>query len=150
MAFLGSPRMPMLLVMTATASLTTNQATVLDVLRGAGRPMSAYQILDQTAGKGVRAPPQVYRALDKLIEAGLVHRIDSLNAYLFCEHPAHIEDVAFAICDSCGRVTEVPMDRVEPVLAESAAGEGFALRAAHAELRGICGPCQASPGAAKA
>lgn len=132
----------MFAAMTAPVSLTANQATVLDVLRAAKRPLSAYQILDQTAAKGVRAPPQVYRALDKLIEAGLVHRIDSLNAFLYCEHPTHEEDVAFAICDKCGRVTEVPMDQAEPVLAQSAAGEGFELRAAHAELRGVCGDCR--------
>ncbi|MFO1184252.1 MAG: Fur family transcriptional regulator [Bauldia sp.] len=127
--------------MSATVSLTANQATVLEVLRQAGRPLSAYQILDKTAVKGVRAPPQVYRALDKLIDAGLVHRIASLNAFLFCEHPNHQDDVAFAICDSCGRVTEVSMSEAEPVLAQSAAGEGFKLRAAHAELRGVCGAC---------
>lgn len=128
--------------MSATVSLTANQSTVLEVLRVARRPLSAYQILDQTAPKGVRAPPQVYRALEKLIGAGLVHRIASLNAFLYCDHPKHDEDVAFAICDKCGHVTEVPMDQAEPVLAESAAGEGFTLRAAHAEIRGVCGSCR--------
>ncbi len=125
-----------------TATLTKNQTAVLGVLRAAGKPLSAYQILDQTAGEGVRAPPQVYRALEKLIEFRLVHRIESLNAYLFCDHGPHAEEVAFAICDRCGTVTEIPMKRIAPALSKSATESAFRLSEAHVEMHGLCGLCQ--------
>lgn len=134
----------------AAIALTRNQEAVLGVLRAAGRPLSAYQILDQTAGEGVRAPPQVYRALEKLIAFKLVHRIETLNAYLYCDHGPHAEEVAFAICDRCGSVAEIAMKRLRPDLERSAAGTGFVLGEAHVELRGLCEQCAAADRAGRA
>src|SRR5258708_15019740 len=89
-------------------SLTTKQQRVLDTLRQAGAPLTAYALLDQLRDHGLTAPTQVYRALDKLAEQGVVHRLESLNAYVCCSHPdegSH-DFSAFAICDSCGQVDE--------------------------------------------
>ena len=61
--------------------LTRHQSLVLDALVRAEHPASAYALLDQLRGDGMRAPQQVYRALDKLIAYGLVHRVASLNAF---------------------------------------------------------------------
>lgn len=129
--------------------LTKNQALVLGVLRGSDRPLGAYQILEHTAPAGVRAPPQVYRALERLVELGLVHRIETLNAYLACDHGPHAEEVAFAICDNCGSVSEIPLGGIRPALSRSAASKGFALSEAHVEMHGACGNCaEAKTGAA--
>src|SRR5256885_11218862 len=68
-------------------SLTTKQQRVLDTLRQAGAPLTAYALLDQLRDHGLTAPTQVYRALDKLAEQGVVHRLESLNAYVCCSHP---------------------------------------------------------------
>jgi Fur family zinc uptake transcriptional regulator len=133
--------------MTDQASLTRNQAMVLDTLRDAGRPLSAYQILDQTASQGVKAPPQVYRALEKLAAFGLVHRIESLNAYTFCDHGPHAGEVAFAICEACGAVAEIPLAELAPALAAATAARGFGLGRAQIELRGTCEACLAGSGA---
>ena len=67
-------------------ALTKNQSLVFDVLTRAEQPISAYTILDRLREHGFRAPLQVYRALDKLLEAGLVHRLESLNAFVACAH----------------------------------------------------------------
>ena len=128
--------------MSDTHDLTRNQSVVLDALRAASRPMSAYQVLDRTAVYGVKAPPQIYRALEKLIEYGLVHRIESINAYTSCGNDAGHGDVAFAVCRSCESVTEIPLTKVEPMLLSAARSEGFAVNDTHVELFGLCDKCR--------
>lgn len=125
------------------AKMTHNQETVLAVLKRAGKPLSAYQILDQTAAGGLRAPPQVYRALEKLLELKLIHRVETLNAYLFCDHGPHADEVAFAICETCGSVSEIPLRAIRPALKKSAAAHGFAFHDANVEIHGSCGTCAA-------
>ena len=47
--------------------------------------VGAYEVLDRLAKKGTRlAPISIYRALDALLEAGVVHRLESKNAYFAC------------------------------------------------------------------
>ena len=62
--------------------LTKNQQTVLSLLEQSNEPLKAYTILSGTQKKGIKAPTQVYRALDKLIEIGKVHKIESKNSYV--------------------------------------------------------------------
>ena len=123
--------------------LTRNQALVLGALEKADGPLSAYSILDLLRDDGFRAPLQVYRALDKLRELGLVHRIESLNAFVSCAHPAGQAHgaVAFAICENCGGVTEFSRQDVVKQLADWARSEGFEAHATVIELRGLCGTC---------
>lgn len=123
--------------------LTKNQALVLDVLTSTDGPLSAYAILDALREKGFRAPLQVYRALDKLTAGGLVHRLESLNAFVACQHPdckTH-ETIAFTICDRCGDVREVNDTGLADHLHRVADQDQFALRASVVELRGLCGDC---------
>ena len=121
--------------------LTRNQGTVLEVLRGAPRPMSAYQILSRTADAGLKAPPQIYRALQKLLELGMIHRVETLNAYLCCDRGPHCEEVSFAICEHCGAVAEVPLPRLASALRKGAAAQGFSFHDARIEIHGACGDC---------
>jgi Fur family zinc uptake transcriptional regulator len=89
------------------------------------------------------APITVYRALDFLMANGLVHRIESRNAYLACAQ-AH-EDaamVAFLICDRCGAVGEVPAAPVAKSLNAAARASGFAARLSVVEITGLCAHCQ--------
>ncbi|MCC2112772.1 MAG: transcriptional repressor, partial [Hyphomicrobiales bacterium] len=109
--------------------LTRNQALVHGVLSRADGPLSAYEILDRLREQGFRAPLQVYRALDKLIAFGLVHRLESLNAFVACSHPEceAKETTAFAICDKCGCVTEFADARIADDLKICAETDGFSL-----------------------
>jgi Fur family zinc uptake transcriptional regulator len=127
------------------ADLTKNQQLVFDALSGAEGPLSAYTILDRLREQGVRAPPQVYRALDKLVELGMVHRLESLNAFVACRHPGcdtHEETIAFAICEDCGKVAEISNDGLSDELGQIARRAGFLLKKSTVELRGLCGACQ--------
>lgn len=125
--------------------LTKHQALVLDTLSRREGPSSAYALLDQLRGEGLRTPPQIYRALEKLIEYGLVHRVESLNSFVACAHPhEHKQAVtAFAICDNCGHVDEFSDAAIERRLKGWANDQAFKLNTAAIELHGICENCRA-------
>lgn len=128
------------------AGLTKNQTLVMNTLADASGPLSAYTILDQLRSDGFRAPLQVYRALDKLVEFGLVHKLESLNAFVACRHPGcngH-ENIAFTICESCGTVTEITDDSLARQLKLIAGESRFEPTRSIIELRGMCYSCQAA------
>ena len=124
-------------------NLTKNQSMVMKVLSKASGPLSAYTILDQLRSKGLRAPLQVYRALDKLVEYGMVHRLESMNAFVACRHPDGESEsmVAFTICESCGEVTEISNNRFDRQLQKLAGGAGFNVKKSTVELFGQCEAC---------
>ncbi|MCG6113907.1 MAG: transcriptional repressor [Mesorhizobium sp.] len=131
--------------MTTQPKLTRNQSLVFETLEKAGQPLSAYTILDQLRGAGLRAPLQVYRALEKLLEAGLVHRLESINAFVACAHPhPHAHGSAFAICERCGRVDEFSDKMVEARLRDWSSEHGFRPARTTIEIRGECATCSAS------
>jgi Fur family zinc uptake transcriptional regulator len=99
--------------------------------------------MEKTTAEGLRAPQQVYRALERLVDHRLVHRIETLNAYLYCDHGPHAGEAAFAVCSRCGAVEELPLDNVMPQLRRSAKSRGFAIQVSHVELVGLCRRCQA-------
>ena len=123
---------------------------VLELIWESHVPLGAYAILDhlQAAGKRVR-PPTVYRALDFLKEQGLIHRIESQNAYLGCGDPQHPHSSQHLICQGCGKVTELGDRAVEMTLAAGARGKDFQLAGAAVEAHGFCHDCrQGAPDAA--
>ena len=128
-----------------TPKLTKNQTLVFQALETAEAPLSAYTILDALRGEGLRAPLQVYRALDKLLELGLVHRLESLNAFVACAHPdCHVSSMmAFAICERCGQVSEFADETVEDRLTGWARESGFRPSKTTIEIKGLCAVCTA-------
>ena len=124
----------------STAGLTKNQLLVMDELSKADGPLGAYAILDQLRDHGFRAPLQVYRALEKLVEAGLVHKLESLNAFIACRQPGCIshETTAFMICESCGQTTEVTDSALAKRLKTLARDIEFALQ--ETTIGGGCNP----------
>jgi len=123
--------------------LTKNQALVMGALSKAARPLSAYTILDRLRDEGFRAPQQVYRTLSQLVDSGLVHRLESLNAFVACRHPdCEGHDVtAFMICENCDRVIEVTDKALARRLRKLACDAGFALKKTTIEASGSCGDC---------
>jgi Fur family zinc uptake transcriptional regulator len=131
--------------MTMTPTLTKNQNLVLGALEKAEGPLSAYTILDTLRDDGLRAPLQVYRALDKLLAFGLVHRLESLNAFVACAHPhCHASSMmAFAICEKCGSVSEFSDAGVEERLTGWARDNRFKPSKTTIEIKGVCMACAA-------
>jgi Fur family zinc uptake transcriptional regulator len=119
---------------------------VLQALLSSHRPLGAYEVIDELAKSMPRpAPITVYRALDFLMENGLVHRIESRNAYLACAHDHDAAAmVAFLICERCGSVGEIPASPVAQGLNDAARAAGFAPKLSVVEITGTCAHCQKS------
>jgi Fur family zinc uptake transcriptional regulator len=131
--------------MTPARQLLTNHQQVLRALQAAKGPMTAYEVLDAVRRNGISGPPTVYRALTRLIDEGLVHRLESINAYVVCIEPEHRHAQAvFTICRDCGRVEELAGAKLMRLLHKTAAKQGFRVETATVELRGICAACVAA------
>jgi Fur family zinc uptake transcriptional regulator len=121
--------------------VSTNDNAVLKALKSSGKPLSAYTILDRVRRSGIRAPMQVYRALDNLQNSGLVHRIGALSAFIACRDGERGHKPGFVICRRCGTVREFD-DRRMKAIAMRAAGGQFAVEEVQVEVLGWCGPCR--------
>ena len=119
---------------------------VLQALLSSHRPLGAYEVIDELAKSMPRpAPITVYRALDFLMENGLVHRIESRNAYLACAHDHDAAAmVAFLICEKCGSVGEIPAAPVAQSLNAAARVTGFTPKMSVVEITGTCAHCQSA------
>ena len=124
------------------ARLTPIRRQVLEIVWRGHQPTGAYAILEALRGKiGASAPPTVYRALDFLIAQGLVHRLESLNAYVGCPQPDIGHASQFLICTDCGEVTELDDSAVAAAAQRSAAAAGFHVDRLTIELAGRCLAC---------
>ena len=123
--------------------LTKNQTLVLNVLEESSIPLSAYTILELLGEHGLRAPPQVYRALDKLLDLGLAHKLASMNSFLACQHTqcgSH-QVTSFAICDGCEQVSEIINTEFERQLNSLAKDVGLQPTRSTIEIHGLCDQC---------
>ena len=127
--------------------LTPIRARVLGLVALAGKPLKAYDLLEQfRAGKGdeagATAPPTVYRALDFLLANGFIHKLQSVNAFVACHHPSTAQhSVPFLICDRCHSAVELEDRKVVAMLDERARALGFVPQAQTLEVHGLCARC---------
>jgi len=133
--------------------LTPLRRRVLELVWLSHRPVGAYEVLDALRRERPKAaPPTVYRALEFLLDLGLVHRIESLNAYVGCSGPQGAHEGAhasqFLICSECGVAAEIADGAVQAAIGRIAAAEGFQPRRLTVEVAGRCPRCRAGLGAA--
>jgi Fur family zinc uptake transcriptional regulator len=126
--------------------LTPTRHRVLEALLGSHQPLGAYELIDRLAGDGSRpAPITIYRALDFLREQGLVHRIESRNAFIACVHNHDSGDpVVFLICETCGAVGEAASAAVAETVRTASRAAGFTPKTPVIEISGICAHCKAA------
>ena len=124
--------------------LTPIRRQVLEVLLESHNPLGAYEIIDRAAASGTRpAPITVYRALDFLRDNGLVHRIESRNAFVACvNNHASGDLVVFLLCERCGAVGEAASTAVADQLKTAARAAGFTPKTPVIEITGICSHCR--------
>jgi len=129
-----------------STELSVSVRKVLCLLTEVNKPLSAYEILARLSRSGLRSPPTVYRALDQLARRGLVHRLESINAFVACQHPGVCRRngssvSAFALCTSCGSVLEINASDLLKMAVKS--GSHFFARVDKTvvELSGICRAC---------
>ncbi|WP_347558687.1 Fur family transcriptional regulator [Robbsia sp. KACC 23696] len=123
--------------------LTPIRRKVLGLLLSSGRATKAYTLLDEMRKvHSGSAPPTVYRALDFLLSVGLVHRVESINAFAACHDLTHCHHGMLLVCQQCGAVQEMHEPEIERVLFERIKLSGYKLASDAAELKGICPDCQ--------
>jgi Fur family transcriptional regulator, zinc uptake regulator len=125
------------------ARLTDIRRQVLELVWASHEPVGAYDILGKLARErgGKAAPPTVYRALEFLLEMGLVHRVDSLNAFIGCKSPTEEHAAQFLVCRDCHHVEEIDSPAVQRALLKEVRESGFSLDASSLEVKGQCAKC---------
>ena len=130
--------------MSQTQLLSKNQQVVLEIIEKAKEPLKAYSILYNVQRKGIKAPQQIYRALDKLIEIGKIHKIESRNAFVACKN-ANCEiskATAFSICEICEKVTELTNPKLSKLITTFKDNSGTNYKKYNLELFGVCKKCK--------
>jgi Fur family zinc uptake transcriptional regulator len=124
--------------------LTALRKRVLELVWQSHKPLGAYDILAVLSEEDGRraAPPTVYRALDFLLENGLVHRISSLNAFVGCSHPEHAHQGQFFICRDCHAAIELENPAISEAISQCAASVGFVVDTQTVEVVGQCSGCR--------
>ena len=124
--------------------LSKNQKIILEYIQKNKKPVKAYSILSNVQKKGINAPPQVYRALDKLIEIGKIHKVESQNSFVACKtsdcETPHA--TAFSICDSCDEVSEINDPKLFKYLLDFKDNSGIKFDGYNLEFFGTCKSCE--------
>lgn len=127
------------------ARLTDIRRRILELVWASHEPVGAYDILAKLSReRDNAAPPTVYRALGFLMEVGLVHRIDSLNAFVGCNEPTRPHVAQFLVCRSCHHVSEIDSPPVQRVIEAESRQYGFTIEAGSLEIKGLCENCAAT------
>ncbi len=123
--------------------LTPVRRRVLEILLENHAAMGAYDLLARLKAEGLGSkPPVAYRALAFLMENGMVHRIEKLNAYIACTHPGKQHNPAFMLCMGCGSVAETTTRLTSGQLGRKAEQSGFIIEHTVVEAEGLCPACQ--------
>ena len=124
--------------------LSKNQQIVLNLIEKAKGPLKAYSILYNVQKKGIKAPLQVYRALEKLIKIGKIHKIESKNAFIACKNSeCEISNAtAFSICDNCEKVKEIKNSNLSKYLSNFHDNTGMKYKKYNLEFFGLCKKCK--------
>lgn len=133
------------------ARLTDVRRRVLELVWSSHEPIGAYDILTLLVReRGKAAPPTVYRALEFLMEMGLVHRIDSLNAFIGCKSPTEAHAAQFLVCRECHHVSEIDAPAIQRAILKEVREAGFSMDSGSLEVKGVCGECSAQKGVLRA
>ena len=127
-------------------TLSKNQQIIFDLIDKSPEPLKAYTILYNVQKKGINAPPQVYRALDKLVEIGKIHKIESKNAFVACKNSncEVSKATAFSICETCEKVTEISNLKLSKYLKNFQDKTGMTYKKYNLEFYGLCTVCKRS------
>ena len=125
-------------------NLSKNQKIIFDVIDSSSEPLKAYSILFNVQKKGIKAPLQVYRALDKLVELGKIHKIESRNAFIACQNSSCqiFKATAFSICESCKKISEISNSKLSKYLSNFADESGMKYSKYNLEFFGLCKKCK--------
>jgi Fur family zinc uptake transcriptional regulator len=128
------------------SKLTGQRRDILNCVAQSHAAVGAYDIIERMAGQGPRpAPITVYRALEFLQAHGLVHKIESRNAFVACSHLHEGLPAALLICEACELVAELDASDALASLRAAAHAQGFSERGVVVEMTGLCSACAGAP-----
>ena len=124
-------------------NLSKNQQIIFDIIDKSSEPLKAYAILFNVQKKGIKAPLQVYRALDKLVEIGKIHKIESRNAFIACQNSSCqiSKATAFSICEVCEKISEISNSKLSKYLSNFSDNTGMKYSKYNLEFFGLCKKC---------
>ena len=123
-------------------NLTKNQKIVFNLLQNSGEPLKAYTILESLKREGLKSPLQVYRALDKLVELGIIHKIESQNSFIACSNSNCASNTAFTICRRCGDVKEIKNNHLFEQVSDLGKKNRLNVRRFNLEFYVDCNSCK--------
>ncbi|MDC3355646.1 transcriptional repressor [Candidatus Pelagibacter sp.] len=125
-------------------NLSKNQQIIFDIIDKSSEPLKAYAILFNVQKKGIKAPLQVYRALDKLVEIGKIHKVESRNAFIACKSSSCeiSQATAFSICNKCENVSEINNPKLSKYLSNFDDDTGMKYNKYNLEFFGLCKKCK--------
>ena len=124
--------------------LTKNQKIVLNLLQSSGEPLKAYSILDSLKKEGLKSPLQIYRALDKLVELGRIHKIESKNSFIVCSNSNCASNTIFTICERCDKVKELKNNNLAAGMSELIKKNGQSITRYNLEFFVLCKSCKSN------
>ena len=124
--------------------LTKNQKIVLNLLQSSGEPLKAYSILDSLKKEGLKSPLQIYRALDKLVELGRIHKIESKNSFIVCSNSNCASNTIFTICERCDKVKELKNNNLTAGMSELIKKNGASITRYNLEFFVLCKSCKSN------
>jgi Fur family zinc uptake transcriptional regulator len=125
-------------------ALTKNQKIVLNLLESSTEPLKAYSILASLQNEGLKSPLQVYRALDKLVELGKIHKIESKNSFIICNNSncSNSSNTVFAICENCENVREIKNAQLQESIGQLAKKHRVNMNRYNLEFYELCKNCK--------
>lgn len=128
------------LCLEAGERITAPRRRTLELILSHNGPIKAYELIDRFHPEGAAKPPTVYRALSFLEQMGLIHRIESLNAFVACHTHAEAHSAAFLLCECCGKSEEVALNL--SAVTQKALESGFKVGRVTVEAKGLCKACR--------
>lgn len=114
---------------------------VFEIICSSHKPAKAYDILAKLKDNDISKPPTVYRSIDFLIEHGLIHKLNSINSYVYCAHPCAHNECYFLICKTCHEAKECCNDVLAKEVQKTSSNHKFSLEKVTLEIEGTCQEC---------
>ena len=119
-----------------------NKDIVFKFLSNSKKSFSAYEILHHLRNSGFKAPMTIYRALDTLIDEGIVHKINNEKKYVVCSHNHRNKNFIFATCKNCKAVIEHHSRNLNKLIKLLCQNSKFKPKKSNLTIEGYCSECK--------
>ncbi|MDP5280031.1 hypothetical protein Q9Q95_13945 [Sphingomonas sp. DG1-23] len=108
------------------------------LLEREARPLTGLMLIEMLRDQGETVTASlVFRALHKLVERGILHRLLTCRGYV----PTHAPEEIYLHCTACGAVGRVTGETSFQKIAEAAERCGFRVTRPIVEVEGRCAQC---------